>query len=180
MHLGISKAAFENGRDWPWPSRSFCTLTDKRDPKCPCHRDNSPPVSARITKFAPIVHLRIGKAAFEYGRNWPWPSRSFWTLTDQFSQNGACLQDNLSRIRSRISKFTHNVYIGTLCQKRVNWPWPSRSFTSNVYIDISQERVDRLTSGENYFDRWVTEKNLHVIKWSLNLTYSLSTDLLVI
>ena len=33
---------------------------------------------------------------------------------------------------------------------------------SNVYITISQERDDRLTSDENYFDRWVTEKNCTV------------------
>ena len=53
--------------------------------------------------------------------------------------------------------------LGPSIEKRVNWPWPSRSFTSNVYITISQEQVDRLTSDENYFDRWVTEKNLNVI-----------------
>ena len=33
------------------------------------------------------------------------------------------------------------------------------NFLSNVYIVISQERIDRLTSDENHLDRWVTEKN---------------------
>ena len=51
-----------------------------------------------------------------------------------------------------------------LCINCVYWDPLSkkRSFKSNVYIDISQEQVDLLTSGEDYFDRWVTEKDLHV------------------
>ena len=32
---------------------------------------------ARITKFAPNMHLWIISAGIENGRHWPWPSRSF-------------------------------------------------------------------------------------------------------
>ena len=37
----------------------------------------------------------------------------------------------------------------------------SMSFTSNISIITSQERVDRLTQDENYFDRWVIENYLN-------------------
>ena len=57
--------------------------------------------------------------------------------------------------------------LGPSIEKGVNWPWPSRSFTSNVYITISQERVDRLTSDENFWsmgyredDHWVIDLEL--------------------
>ena len=52
--------------------------------------------------------------------------------------------------------------LGPSIEKEVNWPLPSRSFASNVYSTISQERLDRLTPDENYFDQWVTKKNLNV------------------
>ena len=132
MHLGIyiSKAAFENGRDWPWPSRSFCTLTDKRAPKCPCHHDKlTPPVSARISKFAPIVHLGTSKAAFENGRDWSWPSRSFWTSTDKHAPK--CLRDNSWPVSTRITKFAPIVHLmisKAAFENGRDWPWPSRSF----------------------------------------------------
>ena len=42
---------------------------------CPC--DNLQWISARISKFAPNIHLGILVTSIENGCHWPWPSRSF-------------------------------------------------------------------------------------------------------
>ena len=47
----------------------------------PCPQDNSSPIRARITKFAPNMHHEILSAAFENGAHWPWPSMSFGPIT---------------------------------------------------------------------------------------------------
>ena len=82
----------------------------------------------------------------------------------QFSQIWPCPHNNSLRVWARISILAGNGYLlGTLLNFIENGVvWPSPSFLSNVYIAISLERVDQLTSEENHFDRWVTEKKLNV------------------
>ena len=131
VYLGTLSDAIENGVDWPWPSRSFWTLIDQFLQNRACPHNNSTRIRARISKFALNVYLGTLSDAIANGADWPWPSRSFWTLTDQFLQNRACPHNNSTRIRARISKFALNVYLGTLSdaiENWVDWPWPSRSF----------------------------------------------------
>ena len=85
----------------------------------------------RISIYAQNVYLETLQNPIEKGADQPWPSRSFWTLTDQFSQVWACLYNSLTRIQPRICIFAQNVYLRTPqnpIENEVNWPWPSRSF----------------------------------------------------
>ena len=123
VNLGIRKAAYENGPDWPWPSRSFCTLTNKRDPKCRGHRGNSPLVPARIAKLSPSMHLGISKAALENG--------SDCTLTDKCAPKWPCHCDNLPPVSARIVQMSLIMHLGiskTAFENGRDWFWPSRSF----------------------------------------------------
>ena len=74
MHSVILSASIENGGHWPWPSGSFW-LRVLGIPACP--RNNFYWIWARITKFAPNMHLGILAVDIENGGNWPWSSRSF-------------------------------------------------------------------------------------------------------
>ena len=67
MHPGILSAGIENGGHWPWPSKSFWPfwLRILVNSACPC--DNSSQILARITKFAPNMHLEIILGSNEIG-----------------------------------------------------------------------------------------------------------------
>ena len=63
------------------------------------------------------------------------------TVTDIILQIWAWPHNYSSRVWARISILSQNVYLGLSIAKSVNWP--SRSFMSNVYIIIFQDRVYR-------------------------------------
>ena len=75
MHPGMLSAGIENGGHWPWPSRSFWPFWLRFLGNLACLRDNLYLIWARITKFAPNMHLGIFSAGNENGGHWPWPSR---------------------------------------------------------------------------------------------------------
>ena len=133
MHPGILSAGIENGRHWPWPSRSFWPFWLKILGNSACPDNNSSYVWARITKFAPYMHPGILSAGIENGGQWNWPSRSFLPFCLRILGNLACPHDNSSLICNwaRITKFASNMHSGILSAGIENgghWPWPSRSF----------------------------------------------------
>ena len=96
-----------------------------------CQRDNSSQIWARLTKFAPNMHLGILSASIENEGHWPWTSRSFWQFWFRILVNLACLRDDSSQIWARITKFAPNMHLEILLagvENEGHWPWPSRSF----------------------------------------------------
>ena len=67
MHPGILSAGFENGGHWLCPSRSFWPFWLGILGNLACLHDNLWWIWARITKFAPIMHLGIFSAGIENG-----------------------------------------------------------------------------------------------------------------
>ena len=84
MHPGILSTGIENGGHWPWPSRSFDHFESEL---LEIWLDNSFKIWARITKFAPKMHLEILSAGIENGSHWPWPSSSFCPLWVRILEN---------------------------------------------------------------------------------------------
>ena len=82
MHPEILWAGIENGGHWPWPSRSFWPFWLRILWNLAWLRDNLKWIWARITKFAPNMHLGIFLAVIENGGHWPWPSRSYGHHSD--------------------------------------------------------------------------------------------------
>ena len=97
----------------------------------PCRHDNLSHIWARITKFAPNMHLGILSAGIENRGNWLWPSRSFWPFCLRILGNSACPRNNPSQIWAGITKFAPNLHLGILLsviENRGHSPWLSRSF----------------------------------------------------
>ena len=59
MHLGMLLSGIENGGHGPWSSRSFWPFWLRSLGNSTCPDDNSSQIWARITKFAPNMHLEI-------------------------------------------------------------------------------------------------------------------------
>ena len=77
MHPGTLSPVIENGGHWPWPSMSFWPfwLIILGNLACPCN--NSSQIWARITKFAPNMHLGILLSSIKNWGHWPSVSRLF-------------------------------------------------------------------------------------------------------
>ena len=71
-----------------------------------CPRDNSWPVQSRNTKFAPEVQNTLRKTPNVFGVDCPWPSRSNWTLHQDFI----------------MPKFTTRVYTTNGVNIKQSWP----------------------------------------------------------
>ena len=71
--------------DLPWPSRSNLTWKLNFTSFWACPHDNLLPISARITKFGPQMHLSMVKILIALGDDRPWPSRSNLTFKSNFT-----------------------------------------------------------------------------------------------
>ena len=107
---------------------------------CPCN--NSGPVQAKITKFAPkmqktlvkqpkvrlcISHVKVPIVLWT---DRPWPSRSNLTWKSKFTPFWACPRHNSPPIQARITKFgpeAQNTLVKIPIVLGDNWPWTSRS-----------------------------------------------------
>ena len=66
LHNWLS-VGIENGVHWSWPSRSFWPFWLRIIGNSDCSCDNSSQILARITKFAPNMHLGILKVVLKMG-----------------------------------------------------------------------------------------------------------------
>ena len=91
-----------------------------------CPHDNSSLIQARITKFGPEMQNTL-----VLGDDRPWPSRSNFTWTSNFTSFWVCLHHNSSAVQARITKFVPKMHL-SLVKITVNfgldWFWSSLSF----------------------------------------------------
>ena len=85
MHNGILFSGIENSGLWSWPSRSFWPFRQRILGNLACSHNNLKLIWARITKFAPNMHLELLLTGIEYRGYWPWPSRSFGHFESGYS-----------------------------------------------------------------------------------------------
>ena len=119
---------FTRGQFWPSGIVVAPVRPSVRHQVCP--RDNSSPVQARITKFAPKMQNTLVKVPVVLGGNQPWPSRSNLRSKSKFTPFWVCPHHNSSPIQARITKFgpeVHNTLVKIPIVLGGNWPWPSRS-----------------------------------------------------
>ena len=100
--------------DRPWPSRSNLTWKSNFTSFWACPDDNLSSVQARVTKFGPKMHLSMVKIPIDLGVDQPWSSGSILTQNSNFIPFWACLQDNLSPVQARITKFGPEIHFSTV------------------------------------------------------------------
>ena len=135
MHLGNATDGIVYGYDWPWPSRSFGTLTDKRTPKWDCPHDNSCIFDLESLNLAQICILGSFCFGLYMGSVDCDLQGNLGLLTDKRVPKWACPHDNSYHIGPWVTKFGTNMCLGKLLFAivyGVSGPWPSRSFETLI------------------------------------------------
>ena len=103
-------------------------------------------VSAKVTKWAPNMHIGIQSVIIGNVVDWLLSSRSFKLFQQGICVIKACLHDNQSHLSATISRYAPGMHLGTCLvtvKIEVDWPWPTMILYSLTIMFMLQIEGNR-------------------------------------